>query len=197
MQEEEQKGKKTGNSLKKDILEMAVYLIGVIIVVMFLYHYLGQQVEVSGSSMEQTLSDSYRLILEKLSYRFDEPKRFDIIVFRPQKANRNLYYIKRIIGLPGETVRIKNGFIYINGKKLDENYGRETILESGRASQTIQLKKDEYFVLGDNRNNSQDSRSPKVGNVKKDAIVGRVFLRIWPLSEIGKLTHQIDEKMPQ
>ncbi|MSS63065.1 signal peptidase I [Velocimicrobium porci] len=197
MQETEQKESGKNNSLKKDIFEMVLYLAGVIIVVTFLYHYVGQQVEVSGSSMEQTLSDGDRLILEKLSYHFDKPKRFDIIVFRPQEAERNLYYIKRIIGLPGETVKIENGYIYINGKKIKENYGNGTILESGLASETIRLKEGEYFVLGDNRNNSQDSRSPKVGNVEADAIVGRVFIRIWPLSEVGKLTHQIETKVSE
>ena len=99
--------------------------------------------------------------------------------------------IKRIIGLPGETVQIdENGNIYINGELLEENYGAETIQNPGRAANPITLGDDEYFVMGDNRNNSKDSRSEEVGNVKRSQIIGRAWLRIWPLNKFGLLKHQ-------
>ncbi|MBQ5375559.1 MAG: signal peptidase I, partial [Lachnospiraceae bacterium] len=98
---------------------------------------------------------------------------------------------KRIIGLPGETVRIDtDGKIYVNEALLDENYGYETIEDPGRAIETLVLGEDEYFVLGDNRNNSRDSRDPMVGNISRDRIVGKAFIRIYPFDKFGVLKHQ-------
>ena len=103
------------------------------------------------------------LIVDKITYRFREPERFDIIVF-PFEYEDNTFYIKRIIGLPGETVQIdRDGNIFINGEILEEGYGKEVIQEPGRAYEPITLGEDEYFVLGDNRNNSSDSRDMSVG----------------------------------
>ena len=100
--------------------------------------------------------------------------------------DENTTYVKRIIGLPGETVRIdQNGNIFINGKLLKENYGKETIINNGRAGSEVYLGSDEYFVLGDNRNNSVDSRWADVGNVSREDIVGKVALRIYPFKKFG------------
>jgi signal peptidase I len=139
--------------------------------------------------MENTLDDGDNLIVEKLTYRFKDPERFDIIVF-PFRYEEKTYYIKRIIGLPGETVQIVDGDIYINGEILEESYGREVMKYSGQAADPITLGEDEYFVLGDNRNDSSDSRDPSVGLIKRDEIIGRAWLRIWPLSNFGVLKHQ-------
>lgn len=142
--------------------------------------------------MENTLHNGDNLIVDKLSYRFRDPERFDIIVF-PFQYQANTYYIKRIIGLPGETVRImEDGSIYINGEKMEESYGREVIQPEtiGRAAEPIVLGEDEYFVMGDNRNNSSDSRTDIVGNIKREDIIGKAWLRIWPLSDFGVLKHQ-------
>ena len=102
----------------------------------------------------------------------------------------NTYYIKRIIGLPGETVQIVDGVIYIDGEPLEENYGYEPIEDAKRASEPILLGEDEYFVMGDNRNDSSDSRDPAVANVSRSQIIGRAFVRIWPLDRIGLIRHQ-------
>ena len=102
----------------------------------------------------------------------------------------NTYYVKRIIGLPGETVQIADGLIYIDGEVLQESYGREVIQDPGLAAEPITLGEDEYFVLGDNRNQSSDSRDPSVGLIHRDEIVGRAWLRIWPLDSFGILKHQ-------
>lgn len=142
--------------------------------------------------MENTLHNGDNLIVDKLSYRFHDPERFDIIVF-PFQYQANTYYIKRIIGLPGETVQImEDGSIYINGEKLEESYGREVIQPEtiGRAAEPIVLGEEQYFVMGDNRNNSSDSRTDIVGNIKREDIIGKAWLRIWPLSDFGVLKHQ-------
>ena len=109
------------------------------------------------------------------------------MVFYPQGDDTGDYYVKRIIGLPGETVQILDGAIYINGEKLDENYGKNSLVKAGIAAEPLQLGDDEYFVLGDNRLVSKDSRYSSVGLVKRKYIEGKVWLRIWPLEEFGKV----------
>lgn len=175
--------------MKKEILSWVFYIAFVLVLTWVIITFVGQRTRVDGRSMMNTLHDGDNLIVEKLSYRFSDPKRFDIIVFPP--TGKKEYYIKRIIGLPGETVQIdENGNIYINGELLEENYGAETIRNPGRAANPITLGDDEYFVMGDNRNNSKDSRSEEVGNVKRSQIIGRAWLRIWPLNKFGLLKHQ-------
>ncbi len=135
--------------------------------------------------METTLQNNDNLIVDKITYRFKDPQRFDVIVF-PFEYKDETYYIKRIIGLPGETVRIDNeGVIYINEQRLEEDYGAEVITDPGMAYGGITLGDDEYFVLGDNRNHSSDSRTPSVGLIKRDAIIGRAWIRIFPLKKFG------------
>ena len=135
--------------------------------------------------MEDTLSDGDNLIVDKISYRFHNPERYDVVVF-PYQYEEDTYYIKRIIGLPGEVVNIdSDGTVYINGEPLDETYGTETILNSGLASSDIVLGEDEYFVLGDNRNNSTDSRFEQVGNIHGSDIVGKAWVRVYPFNEFG------------
>lgn len=174
----------------KEILSTSIYLLVILCIAYLVITYVGQRTQVSGSSMESTLSENDNLIVDKISYRFHEPQRFDIIVF-PFQYKEDTYYIKRIIGLPGETIQIDEaGNIYIDGEILEESYGREVILYAGRASEPIVLAEDEYFVMGDNRNNSSDSRDPSVGSIHRDDIIGRAWLRIWPISKFGILKHQ-------
>lgn len=151
--------------------------------------FVGQRTQVSGESMETTLSDGDHLIVDKISYRFRDPKRYDIVVF-PYRYEKNTYYIKRIIGMPGETVQIVDGYVYINGVQLDEHYGNGLINDPGQAAQPVTLGDDEYFVLGDNRNNSQDSRSANVGVIHRDELLGRAWIRIWPLDKFGVIKHE-------
>ncbi len=176
--------------LLKELLSISIYLLLVFCAAYFIVTYVGQRTQVSGSSMETTLSDGDHLIVDKISYRFEDPERFDIIVF-PFQYDTDTYYIKRIIGMPGETIQIDDsGNIYIDGELLEEAYGREVIQNPGRASDPILLGVDEYFVMGDNRNNSSDSRDPSVGNIHRRYIIGRAFIRIWPSSKFGVLKHQ-------
>ncbi len=181
----------------KEILSTSIYLLVVLCAAYLIITYVGQRTQVSGSSMEPTLSENDNLIVDKISYRFSDPERFDIIVFpyEPDFAyytnSEPVYYIKRIIGMPGETVQIdEQGNIYIDGTVLKESYGKEVIQYAGRAIEPVILGEDEYFVMGDNRNNSSDSREVLVGNIKEEDIIGRAWLRIWPFSEFGILKHQ-------
>ncbi len=174
----------------KEILSTSLYILFVLCAVYLVIHFVGQRTQVQGSSMEPKLSNEDNLIVDKISYRFHDPERFDIVVF-PFRYEENTFYIKRVIGLPGETVRIdEKGNILINGEILEENYGKEVIQSPGRAYEEIVLADDEYFLMGDNRNNSTDSRDPSVGNVRRDEIVGRAWLRIWPLDQVGFIEHR-------
>ena len=168
------------------VLELILYFALVAGITFLIIHFVGQRTVVNGVSMQPTLSDGDNLIVDKLSYRFHDPDRFDIIVF-PQEDGR--YFIKRIIGLPGENVQIdEDGFIYINGEKLMESYGKEVMRDPGLAKDGIDLGADEYFVLGDNRNVSEDSRSADIGNVKKSDIYGQAWFVAYPWDNFGFVT---------
>ena len=174
----------------KEILSTSLYLLIVLCLTYIVIHFVGQRTQVIGGSMETTLSENDNLIVDKLTYRFPEPKRFDIVVF-PFQYEKDTYYIKRIIGLPGETIFIdEEGNIFIDDELLTESYGKEIIKDAGRAYEPVTLGEDEYFVMGDNRNNSQDSRDPTVGNIARSDIIGRAWIRIWPLNKFGILKHQ-------
>lgn len=172
-------------NIGKELLSLVLYLFAVFVVTFLILHFVGQRTEVSGSSMELTLSDGDNLIMDKITYRFRDPARFDIVIF---PVDQDTYYIKRVIGLPGETVRIdEEGNIYINGSLLEEDYGIARIENPGRAIESVKLGAGEYFVLGDNRNASLDSRFPEVGNIKREQITGRAWARIYPFNEITLL----------
>lgn len=174
----------------KEILSTSLYLLFVLCAIYLVIHFVGQRTQVQGSSMEPKLSSDDNLIVDKISYRFHDPERFDIVVF-PFRYEENTFYIKRVIGLPGETIQIDEmGNILIDGNILEESYGKEVIQNPGRAYEEIVLADDEYFLMGDNRNNSTDSRDPSVGNVRRDEIVGRAWLRIWPLDKFGFIRHR-------
>lgn len=174
--------------MKKEILSWIACFVIAIAAALFIVTFIGQRVEVDGHSMESTLQDKDNLICDKLSYRFGEPERFDIVIIYPDDA-KDKRWIKRIIGLPGEEVRIdEEGNIYINGEILEEDYGKEVIEDPGMAIEPIQLGEDEYWVMGDNRNHSSDSRV--IGPVPKSRILGKAFIRIYPFSKFGLIKHQ-------
>ena len=171
---------------RESIKEWIIYILIVVAVSFCIVTFVGQRTVVDGHSMNDTLQDQDNLIVDKLSYRFTDIDRFDIVVFR-YHGDPKTYFIKRVIGLPGETVQITGDDIYINGELLKEDYGKEPMESPGRASETITLGGDEYFVLGDNRNDSRDSRDPSVGNVERDSIIGRALFRITPFDKAGLL----------
>lgn len=152
--------------------------------------YVCVQVRVEGFSMSDTLQNSDILLQEKISYHFKEPERFDIVILNSPLSNQmeeERYWVKRIIGLPGETIEIKNGVIYINGEQLkDDQYGNSKIEYYGIIKESYTIPEDEYFVMGDNRRGieSHDSRYSDVKSIKRKDIQGHVFARIYPLNTI-------------
>lgn len=173
-------------NIKKEILSLLVDIVICFVIVYFITHFIGQRTVVSGSSMSDTFTDGDNLICDRISYRFKDPERFDIVAFKPDCVADNESFVKRIIGLPGEVVKIDyDGVIYIDGEPLDESYGTEVILQPGLAASEISLGPDEYFVLGDNRNHSSDSRNPAVGLIKREDIIGRAWLRVYPFADWG------------
>jgi signal peptidase I len=145
----------------------------------FILHASIQSCLVVGPSMEPTVVSSQRLLINKIEYVIHPPERGDIIVFQPPNKQQP-DYIKRVIGLPGDTVEVKTGHVYVNGKILDEPYIKD---EPSYSVPAKQLAQDNYFVLGDNRNNSNDSHNG--WTIPRESIVGKAWLRIWPLDNLG------------
>ncbi len=166
-------------------IELIIYIIAIVFSVYFFPKYVVQRTVVDGNSMLNTLHDKEHLIMEKVSYRFHDPKRFDIAVFYPYGREDGRHYVKRIIGLPGETIQIKDSDIYINGTLLYEDYGKEPMIFSGIATEPLTLSEDEFFVLGDNRNESYDSRYAEIGPVNRKNLCGRIVFRIYPFDRFG------------
>lgn len=178
------------DSVFKTLCGWILYILVIIGVTYLIITYVGQRTRVSGSSMETTLSDGDNLIVDKLSYRFNDPERYDIIVF-PFKYEENTYYIKRIIGLPGETIQVIDGYVYINGELMESDiYGADVMDSPGIAQEPIVLGEDEYFVLGDNRNHSSDSRDPSVGVLTREDLIGKAWVRIYPFDQMGVIKHE-------
>lgn len=186
----EEKGTESEEKSSKGsfIRELIVYAVIIVLCVTVVPRYVIQRTQVDGRSMMNTLHDKESLLVEKVTYHFKDPDRFDIITFYPQGRDHEEYYIKRVIGLPGETIQITGNTIYIDGEVLKENYGREPMESGGIAEESVKLGEDEFFVLGDNRNESVDSRDGEdVGVVKKENIDGHAILRIYPFSEFGMI----------
>lgn len=174
----------------RELMGWLVYIVIIVGLTYLIVTYVGQRTSVSGHSMEPTLSHGDNLIVDKITYRFKDPERFDIIVF-PYRYEENTFYIKRIIGLPGETVQVIGGYVYINGQLLESDiYGAEVMDSPGIAAEPITLGENEYFVLGDNRNHSADSREASVGVLKRDELLGRAWVRIFPFDKIGVIKHE-------
>lgn len=177
------------------VIELLIYAFIVFFCLYIFPTYIMERTVVSGESMEDTLHHNESLLVNKLSYRFGDPERYDIIVFRPKGQNVDEYYVKRIYGLPGETIYIDKNSIYVNGEKVDDPYAKDAmdddLIEIGTPDKPYTLKENEYYVLGDHRSVSMDSRySPEndedaPGPVKRENIVGKVFIRIWPLNKFG------------
>lgn len=172
-----------------ELFSWILYIIVIVGLSFLIITFVGQRTRVDGQSMETTLHDGDNLIVDKISFRFRAPERYEIVVF-PYRYEQNTYYIKRIIGMPGETVQIIDGYVYINGEMLDEHYGNEVMLDAGIAAEPITLGEDEYFLLGDNRNHSADSRQESVGVLKKSELMGRAWIRIYPFDKFGVIKHE-------
>lgn len=175
------------NDEKPHFLRIVIVFVSNLLVVavlaVFLTEIFGEQVVMSGSSMKETIAGGDTVLVDTMSYKVGTPERFDIILFECADGTRS---IKRIIGLPGETVQIVDGKVYIDGEVLESD-SLSDIQVAGRASDPIVLDKDSYFVLGDNPSFSEDSRFENIGDVKRSSIIGKVWFCIYPLKDIGTL----------
>ncbi|WP_167956989.1 signal peptidase I [Anaerosporobacter faecicola] len=179
--------RKKRKKIIKEIIIWVVEIVAVILLAYFLVKYAVEKTTVVGEAMETTLQEGDKIIINKLAYRFSKPKRFDVIVFKQSGKEHSYYNIKRIIGLPGETVQIKDGIVYINDEPIKEKAAVEAIKNPGLATDPITLEDKEYFVLGDNRNLSEDSRFANIGNVVFDDIIGKAWIRLKPFNFVNEL----------
>ena len=169
----------------KEFIKDSLGLIATVVAVFLIIIYVATIQQVVGPSMNSTLKDGDIMILNKIGYRIFDIKRFDVVSLR---NNSSKYFVKRIIGLPGEKIEYIDNVLYIDGKKY-----KEAFLDEGTITNNFSLTElgyetipeDMYLVLGDNRTNSQDSRDPKIGLINKEDILGKTSIRIWPISEFG------------
>jgi signal peptidase I len=180
-----------------EIFIWAAQIAAVIFLAYFIIYYALEKTSMIGSSMETTLNADDSIIINKFSYRFSDPKRFDIVIFKQSGREHSYYNIKRIIGLPGEKVQIKDGNIYINGAVIENHINSEPMVNYGLAEEEILLEENEYFVLGDNRNNSEDSRFASIGNISRNEIIGKAFIRLSPFNFVNKLNLFTEETQDQ
>ena len=178
------------HSIIKSILLWTFQILVVILFAYVLVYFFGQSRTNIGQSMDVTLSGGDTVLMDTLIYQVGSPKRGDVIAFKPNGSSTGHSSIKRVIGLPGETIQIKDGMIYIDGEVYLEKKSYPVITNPGMASDGITLGNQEYFVLGDNRNNSSDSRDPSVGILKRKDLLGRAWVRIYPFDKVGVIRHE-------
>lgn len=170
--------------------EAAVWVaeIAIVLAIAFVFvYYIGLRTSVVGQSMSPSLENKQEILVNRFIYSVSNPKPNDIVVFLPNGNEKSHYYVKRVIGVPGDTVQIRDGAVYVNGELFEEKAETAAILDPGLAAENITLEEDEYFVLGDNRNNSEDSRYANIGNVKKEHMIGKAWFIVSPYKNFGFL----------
>ncbi len=173
-----QKKKRLDPRMLKDIMELLVGGAVAVFLAFVLVFSIGMRTSVIGDSMEPALHNGQEILMNRILYRISKPKRGDVVVFLPNGNQNSHFYVKRVVGLPGETVQIKEGNVYIDGVLLEENELFDEMADPGIAQNELLLSGDEFFVLGDNRNSSEDSRSGNIGAVKKDHIIGKAWFHM-------------------
>ncbi len=171
-----EKEKKINKSTFKEIFSVIFYCFAAVLLAFVIVFSVGMKVRVIGVSMEPALYNGQEVLVNRFLYRISSPDRGDIVAFLPNGNQNAHYYLKRVVGLPGEKIQITDGYVYIDGLLLEEDEHFDKIADAGIADMEVVLGNDEYFVLGDNRNNSEDSRSGNLGPIKKDTIAGKVWL---------------------
>ena len=179
--------KKVNMSIVKEVAGWIFEIVVTVLIAFTCVYFAGLRTSVVGQSMEETLSSGDEILVNRFLYKVTDPKPNDLVVFLPNGNEKSHYYVKRVIAVPGDTVLIRNGAVYVNGELFQEEAEVASIEEAGLAAEEITLGDDEYFVLGDNRNNSEDSRYANIGNVKKEYMIGKAWFRIAPLGKFGFL----------
>lgn len=172
-----EKEKKINKSTIHEILFTLFYCGVAVFLAFVLVFSVGMKISMVGVSMEPALYNGQEVLINRFIYKITSPKRGDVIAFLPNGNQNSHYYLKRIVGLPGESIQIIDGYVYINGERLPEDE-YDKMADYGIVGNEIQLGSDEYFVLGDNRNMSEDSRSGNIGAVKKDTIAGKAWFHL-------------------
>lgn len=168
-------------NLLRRVVNWIVDIIVVLSLAWFTIYSFGTQIDIAGQSMAPILTSDDVVLVNRLAYKFSRPDRMDIVVFERDDKKAN---VKRVIGLPGEEVQIIRGIIYIDGRPLEAEGSLNEVSLAGLAEEPVKLGADEYFLLGDNRNSSEDSRFVNIGNVKREQIIGKVWLKLLPLIDI-------------
>jgi signal peptidase I len=182
-----QKKKKLNIGLIKEIFSWIFWLFASGLLAVVMVFCIGMQTSVIGSSMEPSLYNGQNIFLDRIIYKVSSPKRGDVIVFLPNGNEKSHYYVKRVVGVPGDELYIKNGTLYVNDNAV-ESYFNDKIAEAGILESKVTLNDDEYFVIGDNCNNSEDSRSANIGMVKKSYIIGKAWFKMASGdSDIGRI----------
>ena len=179
--------KKFNLPLFKEIMSWIIELAIVICMAYVLVSFFGIRTNVVGQAMEQTLEDNDQILVNKFAYIVSKPESGDVIVFLPNGNEKSHYYIRRVVAVPGDTVQIKDGALYVNDELYKESTDVASMEDAGIASDPVELDKDEYFVLGDNRNNSEDSRFANIGNIKKEYIIGKAWFRFAGFGDFGPI----------
>lgn len=170
-----EKKKRISKDMVREILVTIFYCFAAVLLAFVLVFLVGMKISVIGVSMEPALYNGQEIFINRFIYKLFPPGRGDIVAFLPNGNQNSHYYLKRVVGLPGERLQIINGYVYIDGELLEEDDAYDKIADPGIAENEITLGSDEYFVLGDNRNNSEDSRSGNIGPVSRDTITGKAW----------------------
>jgi len=172
-----QKKKKINITIVKEIFSWLFWIFASMLLAVVTVFCIGMKTSVIGPSMEPSLYNGQGIFLNRIIYKVTSPKKGDVIVFLPNGNEKSHYYVKRVVGVPGDTLYIKNGLLYVNGETVEE-YFNDRIAEPGLLESEVILGEDEYFVIGDNCNNSEDSRSANIGTVKKSYIIGKAWMKL-------------------
>lgn len=174
-------------SAAREVLAWTVEILITLMIAFTLVYFIGLRTSVVGQSMAETLENGDEILVDRFIYKVTNPKPNDVIVFLPNGNEKSHYYVKRVIAVPGDRVSIRDGVVYVNGKPFQDEVETPSIEEAGLAAEEITLGSDEFFVLGDNRNNSEDSRYANIGNVRKEYIIGKAWFIVSPWGDFGFL----------
>ena len=172
-----QKKKKLNIVVVKEVFSWFFWIFASMLLAVVIVFCIGMKTSVIGPSMEPSLYNGQKIFLNRLIYKVASPRVGDVIVFLPNGNEKSHYCVKRVVGVPGDTLYIKNGLLYVNEETVEE-YFNDRIAEPGLLESEVTLGEDEYFVIGDNCNNSEDSRSANIGSVRKSYIIGKAWMKL-------------------